>query len=214
MFTIMSSPYRFPNPSMHKSPPKTRMRSMLSGPISRAFAIVSLQYPLSRGTFSAIPATPQQGAIPALGALFYTDISVRYPILQRIARYLCDTPGKQAPKSFAILSLKVSRDMKSIAAGPLRVDVGYKIYNLWCHLQRGEMPEHETAEKTPKKDASGVAWKVPKKFTEKSKKKSAHSCFSSVVGSSVVLQRAFLGTPPGTLLDCSLWPFCSWQQRL
>ena len=36
-----------------------------------------------------------------------------------IARYLCDTPGKQARKSFAILSLKVSRDMKSIAAGPL-----------------------------------------------------------------------------------------------
>ena len=40
-------------------------------------------------------------------------------MLQHIARYLCDTPGKQARKSFAILSLKVSRDMKSIAAGPL-----------------------------------------------------------------------------------------------
>ena len=45
---------------------------------------------------------------------------MRYPNLQHIARYLCDTPGKQALKSFAILSLKVSRDMKSIAAGPLR----------------------------------------------------------------------------------------------
>ena len=94
----------------------------LSGPIPRDIAIVSLRYPLSRDTFLAIPAISQQGAIPPLGAFFYTDISVRYPIfLQHIARYLCDTPGKQARTNFAILSLKVSRDMKSIAAGPLRV---------------------------------------------------------------------------------------------
>ena len=33
---------------------------------------------------------------------------------------MCDTLLKQARKSFAILSLQVSRDMKSIAAGPLR----------------------------------------------------------------------------------------------
>ena len=94
--------------------------TLLSGPISRDIAIVSLRYPLSRDTFSAIAAIPQEGAIPPLGAFFYTDISVRYPILQHIARYLCDTPGKQARKHFAILSLKVSRDMKSIATGPLR----------------------------------------------------------------------------------------------
>ena len=98
--------------------PKPQKCPKLSGPISRDIAIVSLRYPLSRDTFSAIPAIPQQGAIPPLAALFYTDISVRYPILQHIARYLCDTPGKQARKSFAILSLKVLRDMKSIAAGP------------------------------------------------------------------------------------------------
>ena len=93
----------------------------LSGPISRDIAIVSLRYPLSRDTFSAIPAIPPQGAIPPFGALFYTDMSVQYPILQHIAQDLCDTPGKQARKSVAILSLKVSRDMKSIAAGPLSV---------------------------------------------------------------------------------------------
>ena len=75
----------------------------LSGPISRDITIVSLRYPLSCDTFSTIPAIPQQGAIPPLGAFFYTDISVRYPILQHIARYLCDTPGKQVRKSFAIL---------------------------------------------------------------------------------------------------------------
>ena len=91
----------------------------LSGPILRDIAIVSLRYPLSRDTFLAMPAIPQQGAIPPLGAFLYTDISLRYPILQRIARYLCETPGKQARKSFAMLSLKASRDMKSIAAGPL-----------------------------------------------------------------------------------------------
>ena len=67
----------------------------LSGPISRDTAILSLRYPPSRDTFSAIPAMPQQGAIPPYGALLYTDISVRYPMLQHIARYLCDTPGKQ-----------------------------------------------------------------------------------------------------------------------
>ena len=44
---------------------------------------------------------------------------MRYPILQRIARYLCDTPQRQAQMSFAILSLQASRDMKSIATGPL-----------------------------------------------------------------------------------------------
>ena len=38
----------------------------LSGPISRDIAVVSLHYPLLRDTFSAIPAIPQQGAIPHL----------------------------------------------------------------------------------------------------------------------------------------------------
>ena len=103
----------------------------LSGPVPRDIAIVSLRYPLSRDTFSAIAAIPQEGAIPPLGAFFYTDISVRYPILQHIARYLCDTAGKQARKHFAILSLKVSRDMKSIATGPLSAAVGASSY---CHL--------------------------------------------------------------------------------
>ena len=69
--------------------------------------------------FLSHPSNSPTGCDTPLGALFYTDISVRYPILQHIARYLCDTPGKQARRSFAIPSLKVSRDMRSIAAGPL-----------------------------------------------------------------------------------------------
>ena len=59
---------------------------------------------------------------------------------------LCDTPfcnilrdncaiptKKQAPNSFAILSLQVSRDMKSIAVGPLRSGVTFpgRIKNCW-----------------------------------------------------------------------------------
>ena len=92
-----------------------------SGPISRDIAIVSLRYPLFARCFLSHPSNPLQGAIPPFGALFYTDISVQYPNLQHIARYLRDTPGKQARNSFAILSLKVSRDMKSIAAGPLSI---------------------------------------------------------------------------------------------
>ena len=65
----------------------------LSGPISRDIAIVSLR---------RVAAILQEGAIHRLGAFFYTDISVRYPILQHIARYLCDTPRKQARKHCAI----------------------------------------------------------------------------------------------------------------
>ena len=99
---------------------KCPLHFFLSGPISRDNAIVSVRYPLSRDYFLSHPSNPPTGCDTPLGVLFYTDISVRYPILQHIARYLCDTPGKQARKSFAIISLKVSRDMKSIAAGPLR----------------------------------------------------------------------------------------------
>ena len=77
---------------------------VLSGPISRDIAIVSLRYPLSRDTFSAIPANHQQGAIPPpFGALFlhrhisaiphfatYRAIFVRYP--RKIStKEFCDT---------------------------------------------------------------------------------------------------------------------------
>ena len=75
----------------------------LSGPISRDVAIVSLRYPLSRDTFSAIPANPQQGAIPPLWCLvFHRDISaiphfaaycaifVRYP-RKTSTKEFCDT---------------------------------------------------------------------------------------------------------------------------
>ena len=117
---------------------KNTISSQLNGPISRDSAIVSLRCPLSRDTFSAIPAIPQQGCIPALGALFYTDISVRYPILQHIARYSCDTPGKEARTSFAILSLNVSRDTRSIAAGPLSFSDFVKLitHKLGCSVNR------------------------------------------------------------------------------
>ena len=62
--------------------------------------------------------SPNRVRYPLWCLLLHRYISA-IPISQHIARYVCDTPGKQARKSFAILSLKVSRDMKSIAAGPL-----------------------------------------------------------------------------------------------
>ena len=52
-------------------------------------------------------AVPQKGAIPPLGTSFHTGTSVRYPILQHLARFLAQYPIKQARKSFAILSLQV-----------------------------------------------------------------------------------------------------------
>ena len=109
------TPARFADYQFWPSPQK------LSGPISRDSAIVSLRYPLSRNTFSAIPAIPPQGAIPPLVPCFTQTYQCDTPfkICKHIARYFCDTPGKQARKSFAILSLQVSRDMESIAAGPL-----------------------------------------------------------------------------------------------
>ena len=49
---------------------------------------------------------------------------------------MCDTPQKQAQKSFAILSLQVSRDMESIATGPLSPppcsDKSSETLLVWC----------------------------------------------------------------------------------
>ena len=64
-----------------------RLGQGLSGPISRDTAILSLRYPISRDTFSGRLALPQNGAMhPPLGTQFYIGTSVRYPVLQRIAR--------------------------------------------------------------------------------------------------------------------------------
>ena len=58
----------------------------------RDIAILLLRYPMSRDTFKRRVALPQNGAITPLGNYFHTNTSVRYPILQRVAQYLCDTP--------------------------------------------------------------------------------------------------------------------------
>ena len=67
----------------HSNPERRKLTSYQersSGPISRDTAILSLRYPLSRDTSSAIPAIPQQDAIPPFGAFFFTKT------------YQCDTP--------------------------------------------------------------------------------------------------------------------------
>ena len=77
------------------------------------------QYPLSRDTFSAIPAIPQQGAKPPFGAFFTQTYQCDTPFCN-ISRNTCAIPpGKQARNIFAILSLKVSRDMKVSLLGLL-----------------------------------------------------------------------------------------------
>ena len=81
--------------------------------------VLSLRYPISRDSFSGRLALPQSGAIPPL-------------VLSFAQAHLCDTPfcyisrdncaiphENKHERVFAILSLQVSRDMKSIAAEPL-----------------------------------------------------------------------------------------------
>ena len=95
----------------------------LSGPISHDIAILSLRYPISRDPFLREASTPPKWcdtppwylilhrhicAIPHLAT--YRAITVRHPIKTK----------KQEQERFATLSLEVSRDMKSISAGPLR----------------------------------------------------------------------------------------------
>ena len=105
--------------SPEKGPSKLPEIACLSGPILRDLSILSLRYPISRDTFQGRSALPRISAIlppwhfvsrrhicaiPHFAT--YRAISVRYPI-------------KQTWNSFAIVSLQVSRDIKSIAAGPL-----------------------------------------------------------------------------------------------
>ena len=80
---------------------------------------------------------PPHGMIPPLD----TYRTVRCPILQRIVRSLCDTPlkqkRKQAARSVAILPLKASHDVKSIAAGRLRIRSSFWTRKLVVEKHRG-----------------------------------------------------------------------------
>ena len=69
-------------------------------PSPKDIAIVSLRNPLSRDTSSAIAALPQEGAIPPLGAFFYTDIEVRYPHFATYRAILVRYPRKTSTKTF------------------------------------------------------------------------------------------------------------------
>ena len=79
----------FPNLTLKKNISKRslelHLNCALSGPMSRDIAILSLRYPLSRDTFSG-----RLVAIPP-GNLASHKTPVRYPILQHIARQLCNT---------------------------------------------------------------------------------------------------------------------------
>ena len=96
---------------------------LVRGPLLHNIAILSLQYIIlhdacSQGDEQLPKLVRYPHPPPATWA--HAGTSVRYIILQRIARQVCDSPQKQAQTSFAILSLQASCDMKSIVVGPLR----------------------------------------------------------------------------------------------
>ena len=105
---------------------------VLSGPISRDTAI--LRY---CDTIAAIPhiaryflrevsASPKRCDTPRLVLSFTQTHPCDTPFCN-VSRDNCAIPHKNKhEKSFAILSLQVSRDMKSIAAGPLRACIRVK----------------------------------------------------------------------------------------
>ena len=88
---------------------------ILSGRISPDIAAPSLRYPISRNTCRGRVAVLRDSAISPL-VLSLTGYSATYRAV--IVRYSI----RMARKSSAILSLQAWRDMKSIAAGPLRPD--------------------------------------------------------------------------------------------
>ena len=102
-------------------------------PCRAIIAILSLRYPISRDTFQGRVALPQNGAIPPL-AITFTQAHLCDTPFCNVSRDTCVIPHEEfcdiiatyrailvryPMKSFVILSLQVSRDMKSIAAGPL-----------------------------------------------------------------------------------------------
>ena len=92
----------------------------LSGPISHDIAIISLRYPTSRDTFLGRLGLPQNGPIPPPLVLSFRPAHQCDIPFCNISRDTCAIPIKTR-RSFAILSLQVLRDMKSIVAGPLRI---------------------------------------------------------------------------------------------
>ena len=83
---LQSGPRKFTRSDFSGLAPIRRV--LISGPISRDTAILSLRYPISRDTFSGWSALPQSGATPPPLVLTSTRTD---PILQyraRIVRYL------------------------------------------------------------------------------------------------------------------------------
>ena len=92
----------------------------LSGPISRDIAR-KYRYDTPYRAILSRPSQqyPNRVRYPFLApSLLHRHISA-IPHFATYRAILVHYPGKQARKKIAILSLKVSRDMKSIAAGPL-----------------------------------------------------------------------------------------------
>ena len=92
----------------------------LSVPISRDIAILSLWYPVLRDYLKGGQQSPKIVGYPPL-ALSFTQAHLYDTPFCNISRDKSAIAQKTSTNNFAILSLQVSRDMKSIAAGPLRL---------------------------------------------------------------------------------------------
>ena len=95
-------------------------RFILSGPTFDV-GMPSLRYHISHDTSSWRITAPKNGAIPPPWYLVSHRHICAISHLQHIQQQLCDTPHKQTANSFALLSLQVSHNIRSIAAEPLKI---------------------------------------------------------------------------------------------
>ena len=166
---------------------------------------------------------------------------VRYPPLALSFRqpHLCDTPfcnvsrdscaiphKNKHGKNFVILSLQVSRDMKSIAAGPLNPQnrakihqkysknaiFGILVFALFCLWGRFPIlwPRFSQQEKTLKITSFG--WGCKNVFLANRFLRAWHPPLSSFSSSSGVSGAKPLVLMDSVRLSFSLWTPCSWER--
>ena len=96
----------------------------LGGPIPRDIAILSLRYPISSDAHAGRLVLAPKMVPYSLLALSFTQACLCDPPFATYRAIIVGYPIKRSTKQFAILSLQVSGDMKSIAAGPLSSKTG------------------------------------------------------------------------------------------
>ena len=116
--------WRFTVVPFHLERENTCLDNALSGPVSQDIAIVyRCDTPISRDAFSGRLTAPPKWCDTLILVLSFTQAHLCDTPFCNISHDNCTIPPpppeKQAPRSFAILLLQVTHDMKNIAAGPL-----------------------------------------------------------------------------------------------